>query len=185
MDIGQFLNWIRLSPKYLLALALAAVFLLLMPEDIAESIGLQKFITEQKPWIGLVALVSVALLSAHGLVWLGCFGKDFYKSRKLQKAWKANLKDLTPEEKDILARYILNQTKSRKLDPQSGIVNGLCDSGIIYPAGKFGTLYGGLAYNLQPWAWQELKKHPEYLEPVISQLRREIELQNKVRKGER
>jgi hypothetical protein len=174
VGISEYLDWIKLSPRYLLAFALASIFLLMAPHTIIAILGWEKFVTEYKPWIGLVALVSSALLLSHCLAEIAPSIINAIQEKRVLKKCKENLKNLTPKEKLMLSDYILRQTKSRNQDIKDGVVNGLVKARIIYPAARVGDLIRGFAYNLQPWAWEELNKHPEYLEPVLTQRRTEL-----------
>jgi Super-infection exclusion protein B len=76
---------------------------------------------------------------------------NWRKRRRLLKSAREALRNLTPEEKTVLADFILFQTKSQNLDFQSGVTNGLEHAHIIYRSATVGSLMSGFAYNLQPW----------------------------------
>jgi hypothetical protein len=179
MAISDYLGWVKLSPRYLLALALVSIFLLIAPENITKTLGWENFVTEYKPWIGLVALVSTALLLSHGLAKVAPLVMDTIMEKRSIKKCKEYLKHLTPDEKLILSDYMLLETKTTYLNIQDGVVNGLVDAGIIYRASNVGYWHTGLAHNLQDWAWEELNKHPEYLQPVVAQRAAEFRTRSK------
>jgi hypothetical protein len=82
---------------------------------------------------------------------------------------KKGLKNLSPDEKNMLAIYLLAKTKSLAFTA-SGATVSLEATKIIYVAGRMPQPYYGIVYNLMPWAWDELNQHPEYLEPALTEL---------------
>jgi len=76
---------------------------------------------------------------------------------------KRRLKDLTKEEKKLLRDYIFKDTRTQYLRDEDGVVKGLEYEKIIYPATNVGSILEGFAYNIQQWAWEYLKRHPELL----------------------
>jgi len=173
--MADVLNWVRLSPKYILPIALLSASLLFLPEASLGRFGLDAFVTAYRMWIALVFLASCALLLSD----LGCWAKDkiSYRvvTRRLRKIRSEYLRRLTVEEKLVLARYVLLQSKTQDLDAKNGVVNGLEQMHVIYRCSYFGT-FNSFAYNLQPWAWDELNSNPQLLEPELSWLSSELQL---------
>jgi hypothetical protein len=163
MDWSKLLDAVKLSPKYLAPIALASGFLLFSPAHYLITLGLDTFVNSYRSWIGLVFVISAALLiaSLFQLVW--SWSKSTYDGFRRIHAGENRLKHLTAEEKDVLRGYIVNQTRSQVLDFASGVVKGLEHEGIIYQASPLGTLIDGFAYNIQPWAWDYLNDHKELL----------------------
>jgi hypothetical protein len=160
------IEWIKLSPKLLFAACFATGLLLWANEDVLRTLGLQLFVCEYRSWIGVGFLVFFATLSAHGIAavydWL----------KKLILRWRASrhrikrLHHLTQEEKKILHYYIARQTRTQLLPVDSGVASGLQAERIIAQATTVGDWLDGIAYNIQPWAWDYLNKHPELVEPT-------------------
>jgi len=67
MDISKVLEWIRLSTKHLLAVALATGFLLFAPRGWLEKIHIKNFTDEFSIWIGILFSGSLALLFSESL----------------------------------------------------------------------------------------------------------------------
>lgn len=174
MRIDGIIGWIKLSPKYLIPIAILAAALLFLPSDALSKFGVDDFVNEYRMWIGIVGLLTFALLLTHFMYWLKDIVTKKLRTARSLKAAKDSLRNLTPEEQIVLADYILRQTKSRTLRVQSGVAMSLEHAHIIYLASKLGTLMGGFAYNLQPWAWDELNAHPELLEPVLSEMKKQL-----------
>jgi len=175
MNISNIINWIKLSPKYIIPIALLASLLVFLPDNTLSIFGVNTLSDKYRMWIGLICLSSYALLLTHLALWIKEYVTNKLNAKRSRKETLESLRDLSPEEKVILSDYILLQTKSQQLDIQSGVTNGLEHAQIIYRAAGVGTFHKGFAYNIQPWAWEELNKNPDLLEPILSQRRKAIE----------
>jgi hypothetical protein len=163
MDWSNLLDALKLSPRYLVPVALASGFLLFSPADYLTVMGLDTLVNSYRSWIGLVFLVSAALLITSLIQQAWSLSKVRYARFRTRRAAHKRLNHLTAEEKDILRGYIVNQTRTQVLDFASGVVKGLEHEGIIYQASPLGSLLDGFAYNIQPWAWDYLNDHKELL----------------------
>lgn len=79
---------------------------------------------------------------------------------------KAAIARFTIRGKSHIAKLFFGGTHARKLNAADGVVKGFAHSGIIYQSSDVGSaILGGIvvAFNIQPWAWHYLKKHPELL----------------------
>lgn len=164
MDWGKALDAIKLSPKYLLPIALATGFLLFGSSQQISKLGLDSFASLYRPWIGLVFLLSIVLLTTQLLLNAGLWLKHKYEQNQAMAIAQKRLANLTPEEKYILGGYIVRQTRTQDLDFTNGVVTGLEHAHIIYRAANVGSLVDGFAYNIQPWAWKYLNKRKELLD---------------------
>jgi hypothetical protein len=175
MSTSEWINWIKLSPKYWLAIALVATALICLPLEITGKLGVAEFVDKYRMWIGFVCVVSWGFLFTH----LMCASKDsvlgWWRKKRLVHHGREALQNLSPPEKRMLAEYLIFETKSRKQDFQSGIVHELKRANILYQACSEGTRMTGFAFNLHPWAWEELQAHPELLEPELDETQEKIE----------
>ena len=132
MDLSKLLDWIKLSPKYLLAISLASAVLLFANSGFLEHTGLQELSTEYRPWVGGIFLVSTSLLASHFIYELLTWARKRYgKLTKLKHA-KKRLHNLTPEERDILRGYIIGNTRTQYLSLDDGVVHGFEAERIVY-----------------------------------------------------
>ena len=139
---------------------LAAFIPLLLPDAAADFLGITKLRDALRPWLGAAALLAlIGLGVAQGMRvaswWEG--------KQKVQKLFQ-RLHTLSPEEKRMLKRYIAGQTKTQYISVMDGIAGGLQAMGILYRPTGMGDFVEGFAFNIQPWAWDHLQKHPELLE---------------------
>ncbi|HEX9732949.1 MAG TPA: superinfection exclusion B family protein [Thermoanaerobaculia bacterium] len=163
MDISKALDWIKLSPRALTGVALATgVFLFLGPKHL-DYFGLTSLNAQMRPWIAVAFILSSALLLAHVAFELCTIAHKRWQRRVLRKYRQAQLHNLSPDEKAVLAAYIFGDTKTINLNPQSGVAGGLEDAKIISRSSAIGSRMSGFAYNIQPWARDYLREHPELL----------------------
>lgn len=163
MDFSKFLDWIKLSPKYLSPIVIVSGFLLFAKLSWLEVFGLAELVTKYRPYIGGIFLLSATLLLSHWLIslyeWLA---KRRLWSGRIERA-KQHLHNLTPEERDIFRGYIGGNTRTLYLPIESGVVAGLEWQYLIIKASNIGNLEDGWAYNIQPWVWDYLHENPELI----------------------
>jgi len=76
---------------------------------------------------------------------------------------RERLRNLTAEERELLAKYVDGGTRSQDLDIRDGVVQGLADAGILYRSASVSKFYTSFAHNIQPWAWDYLTENPALL----------------------
>lgn len=164
MDVSKLLGLIKIPTKYYFGISFITGILLFSSENILNKLGVLAFVTDNRIWIGVIFLVTLAF-------WVTDFIIHIYKKisksiniKKKEKVRKERLHNLTQDEKSILSGYIDNNIRSQKLDSFDGTVRELEYYKIIYRASNVGRALEGFSYNIQPWAWDYLHKHPELLE---------------------
>jgi hypothetical protein len=166
LDLSKYLNWLHLSPKYLWPLFLAACVMLFYPR-LCNEIGLTQFISKFRGYIGVVLLLSFLLLLSNYSALLFNKISKWFKRRSLLKAGKRYLSLLTPFEKEIMAEYLMQNTRTIDQNMTDGIVIGLEQAGLIYRSTTLSYQGTVFCYNIQPWVWYYLNKKPE---KVLSEL---------------
>jgi len=161
---AKWIDWIKLSPRYLAAIAVATSILLFSPVEVLRQIGLEVAINEYRLWIGILWLSSVSLLLAHLFAPLLSLALDRWTDRRWIKFGKRYLSSLTAEEKQILNGYIGPGVRTQKLNIQDGNVRALEQEKLIYRASNLGDLYTGFSFNIQPWVWEYLNENRGLLE---------------------
>lgn len=153
-------SWIKLDPRYLLPVAAATGLLLFEPSQFVATLGLSSLVSEWRPLAGLVFLVSICLLASHALIAaaLGVRGMND-KARRFRRG-KEHLRNLSPVEKELVAKYLLSGNKTHYFEASDGVANGLAMAGILFTPSSIGDVFSW-AFNVQPWAWKYLQNHPE------------------------
>jgi len=152
----------KIAPIPLLALGIASGFILFAPSSIIAGLGITPIRNNYTGILGTVFVFSWAYLLAHMIGKEYILVSNWYDGRKTHKTRIGYLHELTPEEKEYLAPYILQGKNTIKYRIADGIVGGLAAKGILYQASIFGDL-NGFEYNLQPWARKHLEYHRELL----------------------
>ena len=162
MDFSKFADWIKLSPRYLFPLSISSGFLLFVSDNTLEILGLTVFVDQYRSIVGIIFLLSSSLvITSWGLATYDWFRKKIRQKTKVREMQK-RLQNLTLEEKKLLAGYIDNQTRTQYVSIDSGVVNELEISKIIYRSSNVGNL-DCWSYNIQPWAWEYLNKNSHFV----------------------
>ena len=163
-DPSRIADWLKLPGKPLFGVLVACALLLFLPRFATQKLGVDQLVATYQPWIGMVFILSLALCLVNALFAAGKFLKPWIKQGYWVRAGKSRLKDLTPQEKEILTRYISQDTRSQSLPIQNGVVAALESDGILVRTRNIGSPgTWSFAYAIQPWAWDYLRKRPELL----------------------
>ena len=139
-------------------LSLVTAVLLFSPDVFIDKLGLMAFKKSYHSWIGLTFLFSTGFAIPNLVKPFLLTGTP--AGRKI----KSYLRNLTPKECEILKQYIQKNTRTQYLDLTDGIVAGLEHNKILYQARNISAGDTTFAYNMQPVAWNYLKKNPDVLE---------------------
>ena len=159
-----FDNFKKLSPA-LVAIALIAGMILFLPASLLSKMNLDNLPALWKSIIGIVFLLSVALILTI-LVFSLVFRIE--KSKKTKKAlndYKKLLLSLSPTQKDIVSRLIKSDDKTIVLDSNSGDTIYLLNARIIFRPGQFcdygldNKIY--MTYVPHPWLQRLYLEEPE------------------------
>lgn len=166
MNPLKIIEWLKLPTQHLFSLflffAISFAVLVFASDAVLETLGLRDFRSDYRLVLGLGLILSSAALITRLINSALDPVKTAIRERRSLNRRRERLRSLTPEERDVLRPYIQNDTRTQYLKLESGIVSGLQSVGIIYRSANIGNL-GGWAYNIQPWAWDYLKEHPEFV----------------------
>lgn len=167
----KFLNWLKTTPQYLFAISIICAILLFLKSDAIGILGLEEFRTENRTYIGIVFLISTALLASYPIKSLADWAKVWLRNYRQYRYGLDFLKKLSPEQKIIIQKFMDKNTRSMTLEFDDGNVKELATYGIIYLPHRITRLeYGRFTdYNMQPWAFDHLKKHPNLISKDNSQ----------------
>jgi hypothetical protein len=158
VDISKILDSLKLSPKYLFAVLAAGSFLLFVPATFLDHMGLAQFRQRFLPYVGVITLLSASLLFTHG----AAFVVDWLKSKRNLNLRNKLLRSLTSAEMEALRPYIVDDANTQEFEIGSGIAGGLEAKRILYRSSSLSFGFHS-PYNIQPWAREYLKRHPELL----------------------
>jgi hypothetical protein len=161
-DLLKLGEWLR-SPKFWSGVFLFCAALLLTPRSWLLRLGILDLVTRYHPWLVVVALFAVALLTVELLAASGGKASQRYQFWRGHRVSMDYLKNLTSTEKGVLLYYIKNDTETGYFDFGDGVVTGLITKGLLYSSGTVGDMITGFPYNIQPWVRHHLLKHPDLL----------------------
>lgn len=160
----NLLEFLKLTPRYLVSLGIATSFLLFSPKNVLQYLRIYNFTQDYRQWISILLILSVALLAVSIAIEAMQVIKHWWNKKKFYNRMSKRLNNLTEDEKQILRYYIANQTKSNVLKFDDGIVQGLVAKDIIRRASSLGNLLEGFPYNISEFAWEYLNEDPWILE---------------------
>lgn len=164
-DIAKtFLEFLRLAPRYLVALGVMAAVLLFPERQFLERIGVAEFAENNRPLLGLTLIVTSALFAATVAAEALAFVKAWRVRQRGYRRITERLQCLTEDEKQILRYYIAENTRANTLRIDDGVVQGLRANGIIRRSASMGNALEGFAHNISDFAWDYLHEHPHLLE---------------------
>ncbi len=162
MDFSKYLDWIKLSPRYLLPISIFTGIVLFGPSWLLDTLGMAGVVANYRFYFGLVFLLSTVLLVSSGLVVGFEQAAHWVLDKLLLKQRRQRLHRLSEPEKQVLRGYVYKGTPTQYFSIADGVVGGLEDAGIIYKSSNVGNVKNW-AYNIQPWAWEYLNSHPQLL----------------------
>jgi len=163
MDASIVTTWLKIAPSAAWSLVVVIGLMLWGPDWFKCGLGLETFITEYRNYLGVFFLLS--LIGGLTPVWR-IVGTEI-REYQIARLGKKRLKNLTPDEKDILKGFIDQNTRTQNLSVGDGVVMGLTHEAIIYRSAPIGSPAPGTAYfdyNIQPWAWKFLQKNADLLD---------------------
>jgi len=159
----SLLEFLRLAPRYLVALAVITGFLLFNSEQMLNRLGVFEFAQKNRPWLGLTFIACTTLFGVSVLIDVFHWIRTWWRKRRFFQRIIHRLHRLTEDEKQILRFYFANQTRSNVLRIDDGVVQGLVNDGIIYRSASLGNMLEGFAHNINDIVWDYLHVHPHLL----------------------
>ena len=157
MDWSKIIDWLKLSPRYLIPITIVSGILLFLNEKCLNFFGLTNLINQTRPYISLIFLISIALIISDLAIRILNWGSKKISNKIRFRSLTKRLFDLTPEEKNILLGFFLNNTRTQYLSISDGAVKELEAFDFIYRSSNVGEIENW-SYNIQPWAWKFIKK---------------------------
>lgn len=160
IDIGKLLN---VSARIAFAISIACIFLLFFPERLLP-FDITKLRKEYGLWIFVPMVVSVALLLSYIGEWLLKKFKSYISKRQTWNTYKYILKHLSNDEKKYLNKLYNNRQTTIMLTLADPIIKKLETFKVVSMAAGTCIAPNGMAPGfVQPWVFDLIDKHPEYL----------------------
>lgn len=159
-----FDNFKKITPA-LVAVALLTGMILFLPDSVLKKMALNDLPDLWNRIIGLVFLLSVALIVTLVVFSTISQIKDKRREKRLRESLKKNLKKLSPRQKSIVLRLLHSEDKTITLDKNSGDTIYLVNNLFIYMPQQAVTLGWNnemiLTYVPQPWLLDLYNDEPE------------------------
>lgn len=156
------------DPKIALFLFISTALLLFLPQSILTPLGIHAFIEGKRRLIGLIFFYSIKCFLAISVFWVLVQVKRRIQARRLTEHVKPALRDLTPEERKFLAGFVVQDTKIQYYNDRDDILDRLISNNILFLTSDTSVAESKPNCNMHSWVWKELKRHPELLEPELS-----------------
>ncbi len=152
----------------LLAVSIVTGLILFLPDSILQRMALNDIPPLWKIVIGLLFLLSAALILTIGFFEAWKRATSGYRQKKALKKRTEMLKGLPSEQKAILQRMMESTDKSIILTREAGNTQYLLEKGFIYQPQQIieYSIDNELraTYNPQPWLMELYNKNPKILE---------------------
>ena len=162
----DFLDFLKLPPNILGALAVASGLLLLLPDKVVNKLYMTEFRNNYGFTIGIIFIISLSILIILLVIKTYHF---FYKKRLDKKVAEGQLKYLRNMSRDkvmIVNAFLQERTHTLELPVNDGLVIELQHFGIITPAGQIHFLSmpePSIKFFLQPWVENKIRSHDELM----------------------
>lgn len=155
--IKLVLDVVRVSWQIQLGLFISSLVVVALPGSLVGSLGIATVVQSIRVVCFFLALLMFVLLVING-------SELVVKHVRTERGYMGVLRDLSEDERDLLREYIHNNTKTQSFPISHGVASGLECQGVLFRASN-ASHPGSVSfpYNIQPWAWHRLKKHPELL----------------------
>ena len=137
---------------------------LFLPQPYLVRFGLFEFSQKNHVWFAIAFLGTAIFLCTYPIAWVYKKTTESIQRKQFLRQGKDMLRNLSPDEKALLARFVRANGSVLNLDIMSGTVRVLSAHGFIFQASNLGRLMRGFPHKIQPWVLAHLKAHPECLQ---------------------
>lgn len=157
-------DFLKLPPRILGALAIASGLLLLLPDATIERLYMTSFRDKYGFALGIVFVVSVSILAVFLVVIVAKKIKKKYDSKQLKKAQIAYLKRIDGNKVQLIRQLLNESTHTAMLPMHDGLIVELQHCYVISPAGSTHAVNMSnprINYFLQPWVIERIDNDPD------------------------
>lgn len=164
MFMKDFIDFLKLPPNILGALSIASGALLLLPDRLTKKLYMTEFRDKYGFAIGIVFVVSTAILIILIVGKIYHYFYDKYSSKKLVEAQTKYLKRMTQQQVFVIREFINEPTHTLSIPYNDGLVIELQHLQIITPAGNTHLVDMSdprIPFFLQPWVIERINNDDE------------------------
>ena len=164
LQFSDISSWLKLNTKHAFILLVVSSIFLFGSNELLNDLGLQEARETLKTWVGVIWLISIAIIVADIVAPASKWVVKKLKWRINLKKCQKRLHQLSEDEKAFLSYYLAHNTRTQPASVSNGMVNGLVSAMVVYRASNIADHYDVFPFNIQPWALEYLMEHPGCLE---------------------
>lgn len=162
----DFVDFLKLPPYILGALAVASGILLFLPDKVIKKLYMIEFRDKYGFTIGIIFIVSLSILTILLVLKIYHFFYDKRLDKKVAEGQLKYLKNMSRDKVMIVNAFLQERTHTLELPVNDGLVIELQHFGIITPAGQthlVSMLDPRIKFFLQPWVENKIRSDDELM----------------------
>ena len=162
----DFVDFLKLPPNILGALAVASGILLLLPDKVIKKLYMIEFRDKYGFTIGIIFIVSLSILIILLVLKIYHFFNDKRLNKKVAEGQLKYLRNMSREKVMLVNAFLQERTHTLELPVNDGLVIELQHFGIITPAGQTHLVSmpdPRIKYFLQPWVENKIRSDDELI----------------------
>ncbi len=173
----EFMDFLKLPPTILGALAIASGLLLYLPDDVIKRLYMESFRSNYGFIIGIIFVISISILVMLLITYIFKHSKKIiirkYTGMKDRKGRIKYLLDMDKAKTNLIKSFLKESNHTLDLSMNDGITVELEYMEIISKAGgtQFVNFYGDMAvlkYFLQPWVLKIINEDEQLKKKFLS-----------------
>ncbi len=146
------------TAKVWILVFMVSVFFVFSPVPVVQKLSLESFEVRYASFVGFSFVFSSVVLLIMVVDGILSWAK---KIRRMHQ-FKKQLHFFTPEQKQILCQYLVQETSTQYFSIEDGVVNALVGMHVLYRGSAVGRL-DEWAFNISPWAQKYLNENLELI----------------------
>ncbi len=162
----DFVDFLKLPPYILGALAVASGILLFLPDKVIKKLYMIEFRDKYGFTIGIIFIVSLSILTILLVLKIYHFFYDKRLDKKVAEGQLKYLRNMSRDKVMIVNAFLQERTHTLELPVNDGLVIELQHFGIITPAGQTHLVSmpdPRIKFFLQPWVENKIRSDDELM----------------------
>ena len=162
----DFVDFLKLPPYILGALAVASGILLFLPDKVIKKLYMIEFRDKYGFTIGIIFIVSLSILTILLVLKIYHFFYDKRLDKKVAEGQLKYLRNMSSDKVMIVNAFLQERTHTLELPVNDGLVIELQHFGIITPAGQTHLVSmpdPRIKFFLQPWVENKIRSDDELM----------------------
>lgn len=148
----------KIPTRFTIALTLAFGILLFANKNFLSEFDANNLLLNLRPFSFIGFLFSLLISLVNLINISSTFIRKKIEGYKKKQMSLHRLKNMSKEEKEIFLGYVNNDTRTQYFCGADGVIKGLEIERFVTQS-SYLTTFTRIAYNIQPWVWDEFKKN--------------------------